>query len=159
MDGSFRSSSGAGLTGDIPSIRGMTIPFSIFQGLLGWQRTSAVPARRNSTVSGILLLTDRRKGIAEHGVGGWKNTFRLAQESELVTDVTPSETTMNPCDSPIDLDCFQNGRGERIRTSDPLVPNSKGENFKCFAWCCLAACGASPDTFPQELSGMHKSHS
>ena len=27
--------------------------------------------------------------------------------------------------------------GERIRTSDPLVPNSEIKNSKCFAWCRL----------------------
>jgi hypothetical protein len=32
---------------------------------------------------------------------------------------------------------MKNGRGERIRTSDPLVPNSESKNSKCLAWCRL----------------------
>ena len=109
MDGSFCSSSEAGPTEGVFGIQTSDNRVNHFPVLPGRQGASAGPARRESC----------RIWSWEGG----KNTFRLAQELGFVTDVTPSETTMNPCDSPIDLDCFQNGRGERIRTSDPLVPN------------------------------------
>jgi hypothetical protein len=48
----------------------------------------------------------------------------------------------------------------QVVTNSPRQATSREVGWcNCESKKSLTACGASPDTFPQELSGIHKSHS
>src|SRR6202012_2224032 len=69
----------------------------------------------------------------------------LTYQRRVITDVqvlTGTRSREHERQKPhrfLDLLEKRNGRGERIRTSDPLVPNSRRSNSKCLCWCRLGA--------------------